>query len=163
MTAANRTSRTCRAANNAASELHPNSESNKMTKTPCGRVRGVFPKVPAVETESITHQQCLLGPNHRWAVPTRNPGAPRRAFPQEFFLGAPPSLISSQEFSPPARPPGLPSGPLYPAVISSTRRRHKSRRPNPFTESRTRRIRTLRSSCTKPCDELWKGLADQPN
>jgi hypothetical protein len=61
--------------------------------------------------------RCLLVPHHRWAVPARNPRATRRALPRTLFLGAPPSLISSHQSPPPARCPGLPSGPSYPAVI----------------------------------------------
>jgi hypothetical protein len=41
---------------------------------------------PELFESSPTHQQRLLVPNHRWAVPARNSGAPRRASLQEFFL-----------------------------------------------------------------------------
>jgi hypothetical protein len=49
--------------------------------------------------------------------------------PKEFFPGAPPSLISSQGFPLPVRSARLPSGRSSTAVISSTRRHHRSRPP----------------------------------
>lgn len=57
-----------------------------MTKNAVRTHQGNLPQRPAVFAESFTHQRRLLVPNHRWAVPARNPGAPRLAFPQEFFL-----------------------------------------------------------------------------
>jgi hypothetical protein len=113
----------------------------------------------------VLHSQAApSGTRSSLSGPCTQPRRSAPGIPQKFFLGAPPSLISSQEFSPPARSPGLPSGPLYPAVISLPEGTTRAGGQNLFTESETPRTqRTLMSSCPKPCNQLRKSLAEQPN